>query len=197
MRKKIILSLLLLLVLSFTTSCGENDKKTKDNNKSVETTAKPTNSPLPTAEISVNEETDGKNTLNNKTSGYKVSYDSKKLKMSNSNSSISFVSSDKKVKDELNLFLNITEMNKDSVKELGEQLKESYKGSVKIKETTIGVSKTVAECYTITDSKKITHKVYIIVSDKKSWYIELKCPSTYEKKYMKLFDDILSSMEFK
>ncbi|MCI5587785.1 MAG: hypothetical protein MR384_07895 [Lachnospiraceae bacterium] len=72
----------------------------------------------------------------------------------------------------------------------------SYKDSIKKKETTIGTGKTSAECYTITDSKKVVHEVYVISSGEKGYYIELKCPSKYKKKYMASFNDILNSIEF-
>ncbi|MCI5588243.1 MAG: hypothetical protein MR384_10230 [Lachnospiraceae bacterium] len=195
MKKKILLSMMLLSVLSFATSCGGN-KKAEDSKAKTEATATPTNSPLPTAEVSVDDGSDGKSKLSNTTAGYNVSYDSKLFKVDNKDSSISFVPSDEKAKDELNLFLNITEVSADSAKELGDQLMKSYKGSIKKKETTIGTGKTSAKCYTITDSKKVVHEVYVISSSEKGYYIELKCPSKYEKKYMASFRDILGSIEF-
>ena len=105
--------MLLLSVLTMTTSCGNNDKNS-NNQKAIEATVKPTNSPLPTAEVSVDDGSDGKSKLSNATAGYNVSYDSKLFKVDNKDSSISFVPSDEKAKDELNLFLNITEVNADS-----------------------------------------------------------------------------------
>lgn len=195
MRKKVLLVMLLLSVLTMTTSCGNNDKNS-NNQKAIEATVKPTNSPLPTADVDVNENSDGKSTLNNKTGGYKISYDSKKLKMNNTNSSLSFTPSDKKDKEELNLFLTITEVNNSSAKELGEQLKENYKKNLNIKATSLGIAETPADCYSITDNKKVIHTVYIIYFGEKSWYIELKCPKKYEKKYMRTFSEIINSMEF-
>ena len=204
MKKKFLLGLLMLSVLSFTTACGKNNKNnTSDKeisaesaNPSAKSSTEPTNTPLPTADVSVEEGGDEKSTLNNDTAGYKISYDSKKLKIDNTGNSISFVPADKKDKKELNLFLNITEVDKAAAKELGTQLKTSYKKHIKKSDAVIGKSKTSTECYTITDNKKVTHKVYIISSDKKSWYIELKCPSKYKKKYMTSFEEILASMEF-
>lgn len=200
MRKKVLLGILLLSMLLFTTACDGNNKKTKDDKQvaveSAMPTVKPTNSPLPTADVSVKKNSGGKSILNNNTAGYNVSYNSKKLKFTNTGSSISFVPSNKKDNTELNIFFNITEVTKDSANELGKQLKYTYKGNVKVNEKIIGSGKTAADCYTITDSKEVTHNVYIILSDKKSWYIELKCPLKYKKKYMTLFDEILGSMEF-
>ena len=196
MKKKILLGIMFLSLLTFTTACGGKDKSTGDKKKAVEATATPTNTPLPTAEISIDEGSDGKSKLNNTTAGYSVSYDSNLLKTDNKDSSISFVPSDEKAKDELNLFLTITEMDKTSAKELGDQLMKSYKGSIKKKETTLGTAKTPATNYTLTDSKKIVHEVYVISSGEKGYYIELKCPSKYEKKYMASLRDILGSIEF-
>ena len=196
--KKLCILLCSVLVLGLLQGCADkdNNKKTNDSKAKTEATATPTNSPLPTAEVSVNEGADGKSKLSNATAGYNVSYDSKLLKVNNKDSSISFVPSDEKAKDELNLFLNITEVSADSAKELGNQLMKSYKGSIKKKETTIGTGKTSAKCYTITDSKKVVHEVYVISSGEKGYYIELKCPSKYKKKYMASFRDILCSIEF-
>ena len=195
MKKKILLSMMLLSVLSFATSCGGN-KKAEDSKVKTEATATPTNSPLPTAEVSVNEGADGKSKLSNATAGYNVSYDSKLLKVNNKDSSISFVPSDKKAKDELNLFLNITEVNADSAQELGDQLMKSYKGSISKKDILLGAGKTPSQRYAITDNKDVIHEIYIISSEEKGWYIELKCPSKYKKKYMASFRDILGSIEF-
>ncbi|MCI5501816.1 MAG: hypothetical protein MR409_07865 [Lachnospiraceae bacterium] len=196
--KKLCILLCSVLILGLLQGCAgkDNNKKTNDSIAKTEATATPTNSPLPTAEVSVDEGADGKSKLSNTTAGYNVSYDSKLLKVNNKDSSISFVPSDKKAKDELNLFLNITEVNADSAQELGDQLMKSYKDSIKKKETTIGTGKTSAECYTITDSKKVVHEVYVISSGEKGYYIELKCPSKYKKKYMASFNDILNSIEF-
>lgn len=202
MKKKILYSLLLITLLAFTTGCGgKNDSKeskTKEQNIETEATTveEPTTEPLPTAEVSITENSDGTSQVDNKTAGYNVSYDSKLLKMSNTDSTISFTPSDEKTKEELNLFLTITETNPDAAKELGKQLKKSYKGSVEKNQTKLGTSKTPATCYSITDTKKMTHEVYVISSEEKGWYIELKCPSKYEKKYLTAFEDILGSMDF-
>ena len=196
MKKKILLGIMIISALSFTTACGGKDKSTDDKKNAVEATATPTNTPLPTAEVSVDEGLDGKSKLSNTTAGYTISYDSSLLKTDNKDSSISFKPSDDKVKDELNLFLTITEMDKTSAEELGDQLMKSYKGSIKKKDAALGTGKTPAECYTITDSKKAVHDVYVISSGEKGYYIELKCPSKYKKKYMASFRDILGSIEF-
>ena len=195
MKKKLLLGLLLLSVLSFTAACGGKDKS-GDDKKEVETTATPTNTPLPTAEVTVDEGADGKSTLNNTTAGYSVSYESKLLKVDNENSSISFKPSDEKAKDEMNLILNITTVSVDAAKELEEQLMKIYKGSIKKKEISLGKSKTPAKRYVMTDDKDVTHEIYVIASGDKGYYIELKCPSKYRKKYMASFNDILESIEF-
>lgn len=196
MRKKILLSVLFISLFTFTTACGGKNEKSAEDKKAVEATIKPTNSPLPTAEVSVNDGSDGKSKLSNTTAGYNVSYDSKLFKVDNKDSSISFVPSDEKAKDELNLFLNITEVGVNSAKELGDQLMKSYKGSITKKEFTLGTGKISAKCYTITDNKKVVHEVYAISSSEKGYYIELKCPSKYKKKYMASFRYILNSIEF-
>ena len=134
--------------------------------------------------------------MDNATAGYNVSYDSKLLEMNNKDNTISFAPSDEKAKEEMNLFLSITETDVTTAKELGKQLKKGYKGSIKKSETTLGMNKTPATFYNISDSKKVTHEVYIISSEEKGWYIELKCPSKYEKKYLTTFEDILGSMDF-
>jgi len=195
MKKKILLGVLILAVLSFATACSNG----KDNDKSassVAPTVKPTNSPLPTADVSIKETSDGRSTLNNDTAGYKISYDSQMLKMSNKDNSISFTPADKKDKKDLNIFLNITEMDKESTEELSNQLVNSYKKSIKKKKALLGTAKAEADYYILSDNKDVIHKIYIISSDKKSWYIELKCPSKYKKKYMTSFEEILASMEF-
>lgn len=196
--KKLCILLCSILVLGLLQGCADkdNNKKTNDSKAKTEATATPTNSPLPTAEVSVNEGADGKSKLSNATAGYNVSYDSKLLKVNNKDSSISFVPSDKKAKDELNLFLNITEVNADSAQELGEQLMKSYKGSINKKDILLGAGKTPSQRYAITDNKDVIHEIYIISSEEKGWYIELKCPSKYKKKYMASFRDILGSIEF-
>ena len=197
MKKKIVLSILLLSLLASATACGgKEEKNVKEENETVEATVVPTNTPLPTAEVSITENSDGTSQLDNATAGYNVSYDSKLLEMNNTDSTISFAPSDKKAKEELNLFLTITETTPDAAKELGKQLKKSYKGSIENDETKLGSSKTPATCYSITDTKKMTHEVYVISSEEKGWYIELKCPSKYEKKYLTAFEDILGSMDF-
>ena len=197
MKKKLVLSMLLLSLLTLATACGgKEENKSEKKKETIETTAAPTNTPLPTAEVSITENSDGTSQLDNTTAGYNVSYDSKLLEMSNTDSTISFAPSAEKVKKELNLFLTITETTPDAANELGKQLKKSYKGSIEKEETTLGTSKTSATCYSITDSKKVTHEVYIISSEEKGWYIELKCPSKYEKKYLTAFEDILGSMDF-
>ena len=196
MKKKLLLSLLLLSVLSFTAACEGNDKGADDKKKAVETTATPTNTPLPTAEVYIDEGAEGKSILNNTTAGYSVSYDSELLKVDNKDSSISFSPSDEKVKDEMNLILNITTVGVDAVKELEEQLMKIYKGSIKIKEISLGKGKTPAKRYVMTDDKDVTHEIYVIASGEKGYYIELKCPSKYKKKYMASFNDILNSIEF-
>ena len=197
MKKKLVLSILLLSLLASATACGgKEEKKVKEEKETVEATVVPTNTPLPTAEVSITENSDGTSQLDNATAGYNVSYDSKLLEMNNTDSTISFAPSDKKAKEELNLFLTITETTPDAAKELGKQLKKSYKGSIENDETKLGSSKTPATCYSITDTKKMTHEVYVISSEEKGWYIELKCPSKYEKKYLTAFEDILGSMDF-
>ena len=72
----------------------------------------------------------------------------------------------------------------------------SYKCYIKKKETTLGTGKISAKCYTITNNKKVVHEVYVISSAEKGYYIELKCPSKYNKKYMASFRNILGSIEF-
>ena len=198
MKKKFIYASLLLGMFAFATACSSNaDKENAEiENTAAEVTEDPTNIPLPTAEVSITENSDGTSQVDNTTAGYNVSYDSKLLEMSNTDSTISFAPSDEKTKEELNLFLTITETTPDAANELGKQLKKSYKGSIEKEETTLGTSKTSATCYSITDSKKVTHEVYIISSEEKGWYIELKCPSKYEKKYLTAFEDILGSMDF-
>ena len=201
MKKKIVLSLLLLSLLASATACGgKEEKKVKEENETVEatveTTTEPTNEPLPTAEVSITENSDGTSQLDNATAGYNVSYDSKLLEMQNKDNTISLVPSDEKVKEELNLFLTITETTPDAAKGLGKQLKKSYKGSIENEETKLGTRKTPATCYNITDNNKVTHEVYVISSQEKGWYIELKCPAKYEKKYLAAFKDILGSMDF-
>jgi len=197
MKKKLVLSMLLLSLLAFATACeGKENKKVEEKKETVEATVVPTNTLLPTAEVSITDNSDGTSQLDNATAGYNVSYDSKLLEMSNKDSTISLTPSDKKAKEELNLFLTITETTPNAAKELGKQLKKSYKGSIENEETKLGTSKTSATCYNITDDKKITHEVYVISSQEKGWYIELKCPSKYEKKYLTAFKDILGSMDF-
>ena len=197
MKKKLVLSMLLFSLLVSTTACGGKEKKKVEEKKeTVETTVVPTNTPLPTAEVSITENSDGTSQLDNATAGYNVSYDNKLLEMQNKDNTISFAPSDEKVKEELNLFLTITETTSNAAKGLGKQLKKSYKGSIENEETKLGTSKTSATCYNITDDKKITHEVYVISSQEKGWYIELKCPSKYEKKYLTAFEDILGSMDF-
>lgn len=197
MKKKIVLSILLLSLLASATACGgKEEKNVKEENETVETTVVPTNTPLPTAEVSITENSDGTSQLDNATAGYNVAYDNKLLEMNNKDNTISFVPSAKKAKEELNLFLTITEITPDAANELGKQLKKSYKGSIENDETKLGTSKTPATCYTITDTEKMTHEVYVISSEEKGWYIELKCPAKYEKKYLTAFEDILGSMDF-
>ena len=197
MKKKLILSLLLISLLTSIASCNKSDTEKKEvPETTTETSTEPTTPPLPTAEVSITENSDGTSQLDNATAGYNVSYDSKLLEMNNKDSTISLTPSDKKVNEELNLFLTITETTPDAAKELGKQLKKSYKGSIENDETKLGTCKTPATCYTITDSKKVTHEVYVISSEEKGWYIELKCPSKYEKKYLTAFEDILGSMDF-
>ena len=200
MKKKILFPMLMITILAFTVGCGgKNDSKkddTKDQNATTEATVVPTNTPLPTAEVSITENSDGTNQLDNATAGYNVSYDSKLLEMSNKDNTISFVPSEEKAKEELNLFLTITETTPNAAKELGKQLKKSYKGSIEKEETKLGTDKTPATYYSITDTKKMTHEVYVISSEEKGWYIELKCPTKYEKKYLTAFEDILDSMDF-
>ena len=48
----------------------------------------------------------------------------------------------------------------------------------------------------ISKEEKLRHKIYIISSEEKGWYIELKCPAKYEKEYLAAFEDILGSMDF-
>ena len=200
MKKKVLYPLLCVTLLAFTAGCGgnNNSKKgdTEDQNVATEATVEPTNTPLPTAEVSITENSDGTSQLDNDTAGYNVSYDNKLLEMNNKDNTISFEPSDEKTKEELNLFLTITETTPDAAKELGKQLKKSYKGSIENEETKLGTRKTPATCYNITDNNKVTHEVYVISSQEKGWYIELKCPSKYEKKYLTAFEDILGSMDF-
>ena len=199
MKKKLIYTTLLVSLLSLSTACGKSKSDNKDvstTDTAMETTAVITNSPLPTAEVSITENSDGTSQLDNATAGYNVSYDSKLLEMSNKDNTISFAPSNEKAKEELNLFLTITETTTDTAKVLGKELKKSYKGSIKNEKTKLGTSKTPATCYSITDTKKMTHEVYVISSEEKGWYIELKCPAKYEKKYLTAFEDILGSMDF-
>lgn len=200
MKKNILYPLLCITILAFTAGCGgKNNSKesdTNDQNVTTEATVEPTNTPLPTAEVSITENSDGISQLDNATAGYNVSYDSKLLELKNTDSTISFVPSDEKAKEELSLFLTITETTPDVSKQLGKQLKKSYKGFIENNEIKLGTSKTAATCYTITDSKKITHEIYVISSDEKGWYIELKCPSKYEKNYLTAFEDILKAWTF-
>ena len=197
MKKKLLLSLLFLSVLTLSVACGNKNKKndTKEK-KAVEVTAEPTNTPLPTAEVSVTENSDGTSELDNKTAGYTVSFDNKLLEMKNTDSTISLTPSDKKAKKELNLFLTITGVNSESTKELTKQLKKSYKKESKQQDVTLGKGKTATILYTITDNKKVVHKVYIVSSKDKGWYIELKCPAKYKKAYLTKFEDILNSIDF-
>ena len=131
MKKKLILSLLLISLLVSMASCNKSDTEKKEvSETTTETSNEPTNEPLPTAEVSITENSDGTSQLDNATAGYNVSYDSKLLEMSNKDSTISLTPSDKKAKEELNLFLTITETTPDAAKELGKQLKKSYKGSI-------------------------------------------------------------------
>ena len=197
MKKKLILSLLLISLLVSMASCNKSDTEKKEvSETTTETSNEPTNEPLPTAEVSITENSDGTSQLDNATAGYNVSYDSKLLEMSNKDNTISFAPSNEKAKEELNLFLTITETTTDTAKVLGKELKKSYKGSIEKEETKLGTSKTPATCYSITDTKKMTHEVYVISSEEKGWYIELKCPAKYEKKYLTAFEDILGSMDF-
>ena len=187
-----------VLIIGLLQGCGNSkeDKKAEEPQATVEQTVEPTNTPLPTAEVSVSDNSNGTSQVNNATAGYNVSYDNKLLEMSNTDSTISFAPSNKKAKKELNLFLTITEIDSSSVKELGKQLKKSYKKFIEKEKVILGASKTNATCYTLTDNKKVTHQVYTISSEEKGWYIELKCPSKYEKNYLTAFEDILNSMDF-
>ena len=133
MKKKLIYTTLLVSLLSLSTACGKSKSDNKDvstTDTAMETTAVITNSPLPTAEVSITENSDGTSQLDNATAGYNVSYDSKLLEMSNKDNTISFAPSNEKAKEELNLFLTITETTTDTAKVLGKELKKSYKGSI-------------------------------------------------------------------
>lgn len=198
MKKKLIFPLLLFTILAVATACNKDTSggSSTEETAELEVTTAPTNTPLPTAAVTITENSDGTSQLNNATAGYNVTFDSKSLEMNNTDSTISFAPSDKKAKEELNLFLAITETTPDSAKQLGKQLKKSYKGSIKQSETTLGAGKTPADLYTITDNKKVTHEVYVMSSKDKGWYIEMKCPSKYKKKYMATFETILGSLEF-
>ena len=199
MKKKFIYTGLILTIFAFATACSSGSKSgntTNSEEKKVEITEEPTKEPLPTAEVSITENSDGTSQVGNVTSGYTVSYDSKLLEMKNTENALTFTPVSEKIKDELNLFLTITETDAASAKELGKQLKKSYKGSIKKEKTKLGTSKTPSTYYNITDSKKVTHEVYVISSQEKGWYIELKCPSKYEKKYLSAFEDILGSIDF-
>ena len=144
MKKKFIYTSLLLGMFAFATACSSNaDKENAEiENTATEVTVAPTNTPLPTAAVTITENSDGTSQLNNATAGYNVTFDNKSLEMNNTDSTISFAPSDKKAKEELNLFLTITETTPDSAKQLGKQLKKSYKGSIKQSETTLGAGKT-------------------------------------------------------
>ena len=188
MKKKLLLCILILSVLSLITACGDKGENSSSKTGSGEVISK--------ADISFSTSSDGKNIVDNRTSGYKFSYNDKKVKMNNSGSCISFVPSDKKDKKEKNLFLSITETDPDVVMDLGKQIKEANKDSIQIEQIKLGDTKTKAEHLIITNDKKIIHDYYIISSDKKGWYIEIKCPSKYNKKYMTIFKEILDSLEF-
>ena len=196
MKKRILLCTLVIFTCIFT-ACGKsNDKKSDNPKKTVESTETPTAEPLPTADVTVTENSDGTSKVSNATAGYSTSYDRKLLEMENTGNTLKFVPSGEKNKQELNLFFAITETDSTSAEELGKQLKKNYKKSVEKKNVTLGTGKTQATCYTLTDSKKLTHQIYVITSEEKGWYIELKCPSKYKKKYMASFNDILNSIEF-
>ena len=198
MKRKMICAGLLLSLFVFAAGCSSKTEKESKTTPEVQVTVVPSNSPLPTACVEVVENKGNTSTLTNETDGYQLDYDSNVLEMKNESSTLSFKATEKnkKAQEELNLFLSITTTDSKTATALGKQLKSAYKKSIKKKSVKLGKGKNDAILYTISKVDKLHHEIYIITSDDKGWYIELKCPAKYEKKYLTAFEDILGSMDF-
>lgn len=223
MKKKLIYTGLLLGMFAFATACSSGndaDSKKADTEKTAEAeaevTAEPTNTPLPTADVTVTKQ-DGVSVCENNTAGYKVSYKDDTLEMSNENETISFQAPNENAKDGkktkkgentynkegeaednsyMNVFVTITTSTDTSAKDFIKSFEKAYKKNSKKTTEKIGKNKTEATKFTISDENGTRHEIYVVDGKEKVWVVELKCAKSQKKEFDKTLTKVVDSLEF-
>lgn len=217
MKKKIVYSILLTVILACTAGCGGKDSSNESNTNSKkvtsETTATP--EPLPTAETKITEDGNGNNICENKSDGYTVSYEKDCFEMTSEGHSISIKMPGKNKNDSsekndsadnkdssavddsyMNVFCTITTSTDISADDYYNSLQTAYKGKYKKKTVTIGNNKTKAVQYVISEGGGMRHEMYVIKGNGKVYMIELKCSKSHKKEYNNKLNAILDSLSF-
>ncbi len=106
---------------------------------------------------------------------------------------------DKDAQKNLNLYINVMQMKNVKAADMEKELTASDDTQTYDKSTvTIGTGND--KCTKISVKEKETtfsrHEYYLVERSDSLWFIELKCPSKYEKKYGEKMDKVLSTLSF-